>query len=210
MLKNKLLPSSAKLKNNAKLMLAMSLFVGLSANIGKASADERESLEQLRATTNNLIELLVQEGVLNKDKADAIVKKASQDAARQAKQAKADRVLEENAVVDEKSVRVQYVPEHIKKEMREEIKKEVMAKLNYKAGERLGMPSWLDRISFYGDMRLRFENNAYSESNALPDVHKINTNRYAEIQNTTEDRDRLRVRGRLGADVKVNDWLSGG
>lgn len=200
----------AKLKRTHALVLAALVSIGFSANVNLAHADERESLEQLRATTNNLIELLVQEGVLNKDKADAIVKKASQDAANQMKKAQAEKSLEENTVQDEKSVRVQYVPEHIKKEMREEIKKDVMAKLNYKAGERLGLPSWLDRISFYGDMRLRFENNAFGDGNAPAAVHNVDSDRYSDIKNTTEDRNRLRVRGRLGADVKVNDWLTGG
>ncbi len=198
----------AKLKRTHALVLATLVSIGTHVNL--AHADERESLEQLRATTNNLIELLVQEGVLNKDKADAIVKKASQDAANQMKKAQTEKALEENTVQDEKSVRVQYVPEHIKKEMREEIKKEVMAKLNYKAGERLGLPSWLDRISFYGDMRLRFENNAFGDGNAPAGLHNVDSDRYSDIKNTTEDRNRLRLRGRLGADVKVNDWLTGG
>lgn len=191
-------------------MLTMYLLLGMSVNANLAHADERESLEQLRATTTNLIELLVQEGVLNKDKAEAIVKKANQDAAKQVQQAKADKTLDGSSIQGEKSVRVQYVPEHIKKEMRAEIEKEVMTNLNYKAGERLGMPGWLDRISFYGDMRLRFENNAFSESNFLSGAHNANTDRQSDIKNTTEDRSRFRVRGRLGADLKVNNWLSGG
>lgn len=212
MLKSTQFTSDIKSNVNTKLMLAMSILFGMSTNASLAHADERESLEQLRATTTNLIELLVQEGVLNKDKAEAIVKKAKQDSAIQTQQAKTEKALDENIVQDEKSVRVQYVPEHVKKEMREEIKKDVMAKLNYKAGERLGMPGWLDRISFYGDMRLRFENNAFSETNASPEFHRdpSKSNRHSDIKNTTEDRNRLRVRGRLGADLKVNDWLSGG
>jgi hypothetical protein len=212
MLKNTPFTSGIKSNINPKVMLAMLLLVGMSTNGNLAYADERESLEQLRATTTNLIELLVQEGVLNKDKAEAIVKKANQDAAKQVQQAKADKTLDGSSTLDEKSVRVQYVPEHIKKEMRAEIEKEVMTNLNYKAGERLGMPGWLDRISFYGDMRLRFENNAFSESNAPKDLLNggIHNNRQSDIKNTTEDRNRFRVRGRLGADLKVNDWLTGG
>jgi hypothetical protein len=201
---------------NKKLMFAVSLAISAMTNSSIALADERESLEQLKATTTNLIDLLVQEGVLPKDKAEAMMRKATQDASQQIKQAKANEAInsvksQESATLDDQVVRVQYVPEHIKKEMRAEIEKEVMTALNYKAGERLGMPGWLDRISFYGDMRLRFENNAFSASNALPGEYKtISANRFSDIKNTTEDRNRLRVRGRLGADLKVNDWLSGG
>ena len=200
---------------NTNLMLVASLAVGVMTNTTLANADERESLEQLKATTTNLIDLLVQEGVLPKDKAEAMMKKASQDAAQQVKQAKAKdaasgaSAAEEKTVQDDKSVRVQYVPEHVKKEMRDEIQKEVMTKLNYKAGTRLGLPSWIDRIAFNGDMRLRYENDSFSSNNA-PVAALNNTVRNANILNSTEDRNRFRLRARLGADIEVNDWLKGG
>ena len=93
--------------------------------------------------------------------------------------------------------------------MRDEIQKEVMTKLNYKAGTRLGLPGWIDRIAFNGDIRLRFENDLFSSENA-PLTVLNNTVRNANISNSTEDRDRFRLRARLGADVEVNDWLKGG
>jgi Putative porin len=207
---------------NSKLMLVTSLTLGVMANTTLVNADERESLEQLKATTTNLIDLLVQEGVLPKDKAEAMMKKASQDAAQQVKQARVKeaedaQALQENPELagamapkqDPKSVRVQYVPEHVKKEMRDEIQKEVMTKLNYKAGTRLGLPSWIDRIAFNGDIRLRYENDSYSSKNA-PVAVLNNTVRNANISNSTEDRNRFRLRARLGADLEVNDWLKGG
>jgi Putative porin len=206
------------LKSNTKVMLAVLLALAVMVNITHANADERESLEQLKATTTNLIDLLVQEGVLPKDKADAMMKKASQDAAQQVKQAKAkeadlvsngESISQEKIAQDDKSVRVQYVPEHVKKEMRDEIQKEVMTKLNYKAGTRLGLPSWIDRIAFNGDMRLRYENDSFSSNNA-PATVLNNTVRNANISNSTEDRNRFRLRARLGADLEVNDWLKGG
>ena len=204
---------SENLKPIAKLIANVCAMMLLTASYSVANADERESLEQLKATTTNLIELLVQEGVLNKDKADALVKKATEDAAKQVKQAKAQEAAADGAnaglVSDEKSVRVQYVPEHIKKEMREEIKKDVMAKLNYKAGERLGLPSWLDRIAFNGDLRLRYQNDTFSDNNA-PLAVLDNPLRNANILNSSEERRRFRLRARLGAEIKVNDWLTGG
>ncbi len=208
MLNNRLLNSKAK------AAFVSSMFIGLTSSATLAQADERESLEQLKATTTNLIDLLVQEGVLNKDKADGLVKKATEDAAKQVKQARAKEATEAAtsdvaAVQDQKSVRVQYVPDHVKKEIQEEVKKDVMAKLNYKAGTRLGLPSWIDRIAFNGDIRLRYQNDAFASNNA-PVAVVNNVNRFANIKNTTEDRDRLRLRARLGADVEVADWLSGG
>ena len=193
-------------------MLAVSLAISMMGNSLYANADERDSLEQLKATTTNLIDLLVQEGVLPKDKADAMVKKASQDAVQQVKQAKVKEADAKDGTLsapDDKSVRVQYVPEHVKKEMRAEIEKDVMTKLNYKAGTRLGLPNWLDRIAFSGDMRLRYENDSFAGRNAPPAVLN-NSDRNYNISNSTEDRNRLRVRARLGADLTVNEWLIGG
>ncbi len=197
-----------KKSHNPRRLSELTLLVLMTLNSSYVLADERESLEQLRATTTNLIELLVQEGVLNKDKADALVKKAQQDAANQIKQQKSDKEVAE-FIQDEKSVRVQYVPEHVKKEMREDVEKEVMAKLNYKAGERLAMPSWLDRITISGDLRLRYQHDAFGSNNA-PIAVLNNTFRNLNVTNSSEDRDRLRVRARLGVDAQVNDWLKAG
>ena len=44
------------LNSNTKLMLAVSLAIGVMTNITHVNADERESLEQLKATTTNLID----------------------------------------------------------------------------------------------------------------------------------------------------------
>jgi len=207
--------NNIKLKSNTKLMLAASLSLGLLANVTLTKADERESLEQLKATTTNLINLLVEEGVLPKDKAEAMMKKASHDAAQQLKQTKAmeaasgEHTAQDSSAQDDKSVHVQYVPEHIKQEMRDEIQKEVMANLNYKEGDRLGIPDWIDRFSFNGDLRLRYEKDLLSNQNA-PLAVQNNTLRNANLSNSTNDQDSLRVRARLETDVKVNDWLVGG
>jgi hypothetical protein len=179
-------------------------------------AGERESLEQLRSTTLNLIDMLVSEGVLSKSKADILKKDA--EAARLASEEKdalekAEKQAEKGEPINElaaKTVRVQYVPEFIKKEMREEVKKELMTKLNYKAGERLGLPDWIDRIEWTGDLRLRYQRDAFADGNALPIYFNANENRNAALTNTSEDRDRMRVRARLGANIKINDWLSSG
>jgi len=184
----------------------------LVSSISSAQAGERESLEQLRTTTTNLVNLLVQEGVLSKDKADALLKQAAQDAIKaKEKDAVATPSTNEesvNAEIDKKMVRVQYVPEIVKNEMKEEIKKEVMTKLNYKAGTRLGMPEWIDRLTWEGTLRLRAEHNGFGDSN--PDVASFNAQNGTNIRNTTEDRDRLRVRAQLGVRTEINDWMSGG
>lgn len=194
-----------------KTTLAVWLFSQLLAT-GAVQADERESLEQLRATTTNLIELLVQEGVLSKQKADALLQKASADAKQHSQQAALhdDVKSEVNKALDEKTVRVQYIPQHVKQAMREEIEHDVMEKLNYKAGERLGVPEWIDRISFHGDIRLRGQADEFPGDNDDFQVLSDDPLRAMNLNNSSEERRRSRIRARLAADVHINDWLTGG
>lgn len=63
--------------------LAMALSLGLMA-AAPAHANERESLENLRQTTLNLIEALVETGVLPREKADALMQAAREKAQAQA------------------------------------------------------------------------------------------------------------------------------
>ena len=54
--------------------------------------------------------------------------------------------------------RVTYVPEIVKRQLREEIKNEVMAKAEKENWASPGKyPEWAQRIRFYGDVRVRYE-----------------------------------------------------
>ncbi|MFQ6404139.1 putative porin [Methylophilus sp. 'Pure River'] len=201
-----------KAKNWMIPLVVASLFGTQSASI---SAGERESLEEVRATTMSLIELLVQEGVLSKQKADTLLQQAQQ-AKQKAKEeaetlaAQNTQPLDQTVAGQPKAIRVQYVPEHVKNEMRAEIEQEVMKKLNYKAGERLGIPEWIDRIEWTGALRLRYQQDMFSDSNAIPGALASSEVQNMVVNNTTEDRERQRVRAFFGANIHINDWLDGG
>ncbi|MBF4991213.1 putative porin [Methylophilus sp. QUAN] len=200
-----------KAKNWMIPLVVASLFGTQSASI---SAGERESLEEVRATTMSLIELLVQEGVLSKEKADTLLQQAQQ-ARQKAKEeaealaAQSPQPVEQAVAGQSKAIRVQYVPEHVKNEMRAEIEQDVMKKLNYKAGERLGIPEWIDRIEWTGALRLRYQQDMFGDSNAIPGSLN-NEVQNMVVNNSTEDRERQRVRAFFGANIHINDWLDGG
>lgn len=202
----------ASLFNIKTIVIAITaLSCGLAVNLSYGA--ERESFEQLRSTTVSLVNLLVQEGVLSKEKADDLLRQASQDAAKaKEKDALADESPGQAAgvekAIDKKMVRVQYVPDIVKKELKDDIKKEVMTQLNYKAGERLGVPDWIDRMHWEGDLRLRYQHDGFASSN--PNLTNFNAANGTSVTNTTEDQDRLRIRARLGVKAKVNDWLTAG
>ncbi len=202
-----------KAKNWVIPLMVAAMFGSQSAGV---VAGERESLEEVRATTMSLIELLVQEGVLSKDKADALLKQAQQAREKAKEEAEAIAAqeappVEKTAEGQPKSIRVQYVPEHVKNEMRAEIEQEVMKKLNYKAGERLGIPEWIDRVEWTGELRLRYQQDMFSDDNTIPGVLQTSeVQNMSTVNNTTEDRERQRIRALFGANLHINEWLNGG
>lgn len=203
------------MKTEVLKMKPIALALAWTLMASNAVAGERESLEQLRNTTVGLIEALVQEGILSRDKAEALLQKAEQAKQASATEAKADAetaaVAGAVAAADNQVVRVQYVPDFVKQQLRADIEKDVMAKLNYHVEEeRLKLPDWLDRISFEGDIRLRYEPVSFSERNAPEFVFASDTNRQFIMPNTTEDQDRYRVRARFGINAKISDWLTAG
>lgn len=164
---------------------------------GVAQADEREDLETLRQTTLNLIQALVQQGVLPADKADQLVKAA---------ETKAKATVAEAKKVEESTVRVQYVPESVRKQISDQVREEVVSQAKAERwGDVNAVPEWVDRFKFEGDVRLGYQRDMFSESNAPEVFFQVQGQ---DIDNTTEDRDRFRLRARLGVTARVTQDVS--
>jgi hypothetical protein len=189
------------------------VFVSLLAVGQPALADDRESLETLRETTLNLIDALVDQGIFSREKADAMVKAA---------QAKAAKTAAKEKPKGSAPVRVQYVPETVKNEIRDQLRQEVLAQAKTERwAEPNAVPSWLDRIKWEGDIRVRYQMEDFAKSNANPDDYFIqseSTNpektRAAGFipvaANSMHDRERFRLRARLAMLAKVSDdWSAG-
>lgn len=195
----------------------------LLAATGGAVAGERESMESLRATTLGLIEALVEQGILTKEKAAALIKSAEQKAEQAAAKP-----------TPGAPVRVQYVPESVKAEIREQVKQEVLAQAkNERWGDPGALPDWLDRIAWEGDIRLRYENDRFSKDNAVPNFYPnfnvINAANGIKLSDLlakpcnssyfrynspdcgpSDNIDRLKLRARLGMTAKISDSVSAG
>ncbi len=200
--------------------VAVALLVA-SAGGQSALADDRESLEVLRETTLNLIDALVDQGVFSRDKADAMVKAAQVKAARAATKEKPKAGA---------PVRVQYVPETVKNEIREQLRQEVLAQAKTERwAEPNAVPAWVDRIKIEGDMRVRYQMEDFAKDNAkvleyasaafgLKPNHEVVTraagflssNEFALAGNAHENRERFRLRARLGILARVSDSWSAG
>lgn len=163
------------------------------------------------ASTVKLVNLLVQEGILSREKADILLKQVAEEVSPKANDAPPKLTGEQalqGAEEKGKVIRMQYVPEFVKQEMREEIKQDVLAQAKTEQwGDRKPLPSWVDRFTFSGDVRLRHDNTFLSEANALPGVFRLAG---VDVDNTTVDRLRWRVRARINMDVKLTDRFTAG
>jgi hypothetical protein len=197
--------------------LTACLTLALAPALGCRADDERQSLEELRNTVVNLLQALVDQGVITKEKAQQMVKAAQDKAAAEAAAM---------AKSDEGAVRVPYVPQivqdKIAKQVEQEVKPAVVADVVKEAKtEKWGVPGaladWLTRTRLYGDVTVREEGIFYRGSNA-PEFNYFAINQAGgEAQagenaflDTTENRIRFRGRARLGVESDISDSVTAG
>lgn len=183
------------------------------------AADEAAVQDTLR----QLVDKLVQQGTLSADEAAALRKRLDAEPAVTA----APTPAAPPAPAAPGEVRVPYVPQIIKDEIRNQVRADlhqdvVQDVLNQAKQEKWGLPgvipSWVERIKWQGDVRLRAQGDLYANDNA-PNVYldfaKVNGaggigNTSNPFLNVDTDRQRLRLRARLTMNAKVNDSVQAG
>jgi Putative porin len=180
------------------LCLGVSLAMGAAAGASRAA---EPGAEQVRASLVKLIEQLVQQGVLTRERADALLR----DAAPPPAAATASPVVPG-------TVRVPLVPEFIRKELKEELRKELREDAAREGWAAPGsVPEWVRGLKWDGDLRVRYQFDNFAKDNAPAiSIGDTNRNRALTLLNTTEDRQRLRVRARLGLTANADENWSGG
>ena len=188
--------------------------------------------------TINLIHRLVQKGLLTKEDAADLLKQAEADAATARVQIQQDAIAAAQIVVaqavasgaigdpvpmPDDAVRVTYIPENVKKQIRDEVKNDVMAKAkaeNWAAPHQI--PGWVTRFRVSGDIRIRGEGDYYPSGNdntgAFPNFNAINTGAPFDVSgtifspqlNVDQDRRRIRLRARIGAEIEMGDGFTAG
>lgn len=211
-----------KLKNHVLMCLLLSAVAA-----GPAMADDVEEVRSLRDTTIALVKALVEQGVLSQAKADELIRKAEEAgkhpsnppgavAGAATPPAGQPGTTPGNgaAAGAPPVIRVPYVPESVKQEIRDEVKKEVVAEAKQ---DRWGvpgvLPSWIDRFTFSGDVRVRGQADRFPSDNlpnASPLVFQQPDFGAYNINNTEDPRNRLRLRVRFGTDVHVTDGVDVG
>jgi hypothetical protein len=191
-------------------LLAASLFTLPLA----AHGEEREDLEKLRATVLSLIETLVKTGVIPRSQADTMMREA---------QSRADAAIAvtpppEVGPDGKKIVRVPYVPEAVRTQMREQITAEVLAKTQAADAAGAKLTESGSRLQIEGDVRLRAEAiRLVGDNSPARDYSFGNADltRAADIWgntnfNTQQRQERSRVRARLGFNLAIDDTVSAG
>ena len=183
---------------------------------------QQQSMEELRNTVINLLQALVDKGLLTRDQAEQLVKQAQAKA--QAEAAAASAKSAAQAQEDQNAVRVPYVPQivqdQISQQVAQEVKPQVVEEVKQQAkAERWGVPAalpdWLSRIHPFGDVTLRAQADLFPKDNSyqqLLDYNAVNSaggiaKATYPFLDTTQDRYRLRLRARIGLQGDLTDTL---
>lgn len=193
--------------------------------------------------TLNLINRLVQRGILTKEDASDLIRQAKEDAQRASQQsqiaqqaatqaATAQQMAMEAAAPpsSDDAVSVSYVPEIVKAEMRDEIKRDVMAAAQSEGWAQPNVPEWVRKFRPFMDFRSRYQGIYFPDGNSenpldTLNFNWINTGQPFNISQangnqappisyptyvTTQNRQQMRIRFRFGADMDLGDNFTGG
>ena len=193
-----------------------------------ALAQESE-IDKVRATMSKLISQLVSQGVLARDAGNALLSEAGVAPVPAASGSTATVTAPAapgwaaapspsgsppatGAQPAPATVRVPYIPEFVRKELKEEIRLELAAQAFREGWSGPGaIPGWVRSLEWEGDLRMRVQLDRYASDNAAA-LSIVDTNRARALSllNTSEDRERLRVRARIGLTATIDEHWSAG
>lgn len=170
--------------------------------------------------TINLINRLVSKGILTQNEAGEMIKQAEADAATAA--AKADIAALPPEPSPEDETRISYIPDVVRNQMRDQIQQELMAAAREEKWSEKHYPEWTEKFRPFGDIRVRSENTFFPDGNdnsgAFPNFNAINTGapfdtsgtQFSPQYNVDQNRDRARLRARVGTEIMLGDGFNGG
>ena len=183
---------------------------------------QQQSMDELRNTVINLLQALVDKGLLTREQAEQLVKQAQAKAQTESAAAAARGAAQ--AQEEQNAVRVPYVPQivqdQISQQVAQEVKPQVVEEVKQQAktegwGIPGSLPDWLSRIHPFGDVTLRFQADLFPKDNSYQQLLDYNAVNQAggiaratyPFLDTTQDRYRLRLRARLGLEGDLSDQL---
>lgn len=176
-----------------------------------------------QSVTVNLINRLVQKGVLTQEEAAEMIEQAKVDAERAKNEAELAAIIPPVPTAEEE-LSINYIPDFVRNQMRDQIQQELMARAREEQWGDHAEPAWTSKIRPFGDIRVRSENVVFPDGNAnageFPDFNKINNGdphdlsifnpNFAPQINSDRDRQRMRVRARAGAEITLGEGFDAG
>lgn len=195
------------------------LATGVALSLFAAGAQAQDAAGE--STMIKLIRGLIDSGALKPEAGQALLLEAQREAARTPTAAPAAGVI----AAQPGDVRVPYIPQSVRDEIREEVKAGMMAQAKaegWAAPDQV--PDWTQRLRVQGDVRVRNESRLYSERNSDIEVdwarinagngYDVNGNTNLDLpplRNTRQDRNNSwRIRARLGVVAELGEHTRAG
>ncbi|CAM5563544.1 MAG: hypothetical protein EP345_06070 [Sphingomonadales bacterium] len=168
-----------------------------------------------------LIEQMVAENIITREQADRMISNAR--AATVQARAQAPAPLPQPGVAADGTQTVTYVSPVVREQIAQHVRAELGTQAQAEGWARPGeTPEWTRRIQLYGDVRVRGEARRYDDANGdiFWDYGAINGGQPQNVNasstgyidapflNTLEDRQRFRLRARLGVKAQITDWIT--
>ena len=205
-LKAPLLPQTLRRLVAAPLIVLAGCLAGAAVH-----ADDRAELDQLRATTQALIQALVDQGLMSGERAQALLRQVAPRAPEWGQPIKATSAA---TVSPTGTVRVPYIPEALRAQIKEDIKLDVLSSAREEGwtdGRRL--PTWLKTFNFEADLRVREQTDLFALTNTPAASYRAQVESPAwspDLTNTQTNRSRLTLRARFGFNANVSDDVAAG
>ena len=174
-----------------------------------------------------LIQLLIQKNILTGKQAHALLQESEQPGRPVSRHRAATQDNAAATPADKPGeIRVTYVPQFVRKQIADEVRAQVMGEAKEEGWAAPdALPEWTKRFKLYGDLRVRYERDSFDQGNYNQFVNFASINNNAAFDannygagaftqgnppflNTTEDRDRPRVRARIGVQARIDEGLT--
>ncbi len=224
-----MLPTSNKLSGLMLCASAAALIAAAPAQAQEGQPAPQPIANPTEAAVGNLLQGLVDQGVLKRAKAQALMNKFHSDISKAPQPAPA---ATPTALAEAGTVAVPYIPEIVKDEITNRVKDSVVKQAKEERwATPNSFPEWTSRIHIFGDFRFRdegrfFDQPIYQTINgqkvqvggnelSFVDVNTVNANggyntgsnnsTLPPLLNSNKDRNLLRLRARLGFEAQIDE-----
>ncbi len=175
---------------------------------------------------SRLLDLLVQKKIVSPKQAHELLRQTEAPLASTAHRGRAITATREPPAKSG-DIRVTYVPQFVRKQIADEVRAQVMTEAQQEGWSVPSVvPEWTRRFKLYGDLRARYERDSFDRgnSNSFINFAAINNGSAYDLGNfsingtgaqanppflnTTQDRDRPRIRARVGVEALIDDTLT--